>query len=101
MVWNKPRNVWQWLMLLTPAVTSLGSDAWLHSAELQGKMRGDPAMGIEPAAALLTLLLCVGGSLPLAIGLAGGGDFGDTLNAWVGLAILNLVISVPGCAFIF
>ncbi|WP_131989261.1 hypothetical protein [Chthoniobacter flavus] len=86
---------------IAPAVFSLLLDAWLHSAELQGKVRGDPAMGIAPAAGLLTLILCIGGSLPLAIGLTRGGDLWAALNAWIGLAILNLVITVPGCAVIF
>jgi hypothetical protein len=86
---------------IAPATVSLSLDALLRSLELEGKVRVGDALGIAPAAGLLTLILCVGGSLLSAMWFTAERDIWTTLNVWVGLTILDVLLTVPGCSVIW
>ena len=56
---------------------------------------------MEPIAGVLTLLLCIAGSLLPAIWLNKKEGLFVTFVYWGSLAVMNIVVTVPGCSFIW
>lgn len=72
----------------------------LYVLESQGRITGDPSMGVAPMAGFYTLIVCAACSVFPAIWLNKKRDHGATFYYWIGLIILNVIITVPGCAMI-
>lgn len=92
-----------WLLgclCVSPAVAALSLVKVLYVLESKGKIAGEPSMGVAPMAGFFTLMICIGGSLLPAIWLNKKRDRWASLNYWFGLIVLNVIITVPGCAMI-
>ncbi|HSI13473.1 MAG TPA: hypothetical protein VK961_15625 [Chthoniobacter sp.] len=87
-------------LCVSPAAVALCGIKSLYVLEAKGKVTGGPEMGVAPLAGFVTLVICIGGSLFPAIWLNKKREHGATFYYWVGLIILNVIITVPGCAMI-
>jgi len=109
MVWNKPRNVWQWLLLLTPAAAGIGAAQmakWfispippLHLANGAWVANVGEHIGRVSSIALEAITIC---SAALALILSRGPELGQrVLNAvffMLCLLFLNSFVAFCGCA---
>ena len=87
-------------LCVAPAAVALSLVKILNILESKGRITGDPAMGVAPMAGFYTLMVCTGCSVFPAIWLNKKREHGATFYYWVGLTILNVIITVPGCAMI-
>lgn len=85
MVWNKPRNVWQWLLLLAPAVLSLAVSQmqwWLSPLPIlhyTNGMQVQPSLVRVTRELSVTLVVIVPGSAIIALVLSYGVSFGQRI----------------------
>ena len=90
-----------WCSCIAPAAFSLALDSLLRFLELKGRFIGDPDLGASMNAGYFTLLVCTGGSLFPAIWLNKKEKKSVTLVYWFSLAVLNIVLTVPGCSMLW
>ncbi|WP_042724772.1 hypothetical protein [Chthoniobacter flavus] len=110
MIWNKPRNVWQWLLLFAPAILALVASQttqwWMPSLPILhfegGNDRADPGLVralrelevtlkiIVPACALVALVLSHGARL--------GQRIVNTVFFFLCLLFGNGFLTVIGCS---
>ena len=93
MIWNKPKNIWHWLLLLSPGAASLaftGVGKMLPKEdELAPSMLGLP----------VTFILCIIVGFLLARGTGTPGKvFGLTMLFIFILMVVNFSIAFGGCA---
>ncbi|MGH7936182.1 MAG: hypothetical protein ACREF8_04155 [Chthoniobacterales bacterium] len=94
MTWNKPRTIWSWLALLSPAAVSLAMTAFGKLLLTRENEAVPSVLGLPVA-----LVLC----LVLACWLSRGtGSFGKSfalaIAFMVPLVIVNFAIAFGGCA---
>ncbi len=94
MNWNKPKNIWQWLALLSPGAASLAMTAFGKLALSKDNEIAPSILGLPVA-----FILCV----IIAVLLARGADspekkIGFSIIFLVALVIVNFAIALGGCA---
>ena len=91
MIWNNPKNIWQWLMLASPGAASLAFTGFGKAA--------DDEVGAALLGLPITYLLCIAiGYLPAREPRSAGKIFGMTLLFIFLLVIVNFPIALGGCA---
>lgn len=92
-IMSKPKNLWQWLALLSPGAASVALTAF-------GKLLPrDQELGPSLVGLPIALLLCVVLAYLWARGASSPGKMiGLMLLLTLGLAIVNLSIALGGCA---
>jgi hypothetical protein len=111
MVWNKPRNLWQWLLLLTPAVLAIGavhiSKRWMPPIPplhlTNGRVIADVGRQITRIS-LISLAVIAVVSFVIAVVLSRGAAFGQRIVNVVFftlcLLLVNSFVAFGGCAII-
>ena len=93
MIWNKPKNVWQWLMLISPGAASVLFTAF-------GKMLPkDEEVSLALLGLPVTFILCVVIGYLLARKTGDAGKvFGLSALFIFLLMVVNFSIAIGGCA---
>ncbi|MDD5261545.1 MAG: hypothetical protein PHD76_06810 [Methylacidiphilales bacterium] len=94
MNWNKPKNIWQWLALLSPgaaslAMTAFGKLALSRNDEIVPSILGLPVAFI--LCVIIAVLLASGADSP-------GKKIGFSIIFLTALVIVNFAIALGGCA---
>jgi len=94
MSWNKPKNVWQWLVLLSPGAASVAFTAIAYASK--GDSSGIAMMGFPVA-----ILMCIALAVYMAWGAESPGKkIGLGCLFTFLLLVVNLSIAFGGCALL-
>jgi len=111
MIWNKPRNVWQWMLLLVPAFVAITAvqtaQWWLGPPPIDLYSNGMVVQkGLVNAIreVSITFWVVAAGSSVIALVLSQGAPFGQRIANWIFfllcLLVVNGFVAFAGCATI-